>query len=390
MKYLLALAFLIAPLAFSGEWVHCANQYGKGEPRECQWSDLRTVRYGNGKQWVYENKFDGLAAYKCSERNFPVADFKWSGGPYRCEYSGAPVVKAVKKPRYCATRNDCSGMPDYLQAGAPAKHEPLIKETKNEPERDSVLGAFRTECKFSHFAYDDPLVYPGMPGMSHLHMFFGNDSVDAFSDATGLVDVGGSTCDGGILNRSAYWVPALLDTQKRKPVLPVKSLWYYKGGYQGLAKSNFGNLPKGLGMIGREFVWSCSSSPRNQVGYIPECGEGESLNLAVQFPQCWDGKNLWLKDTAHVVNPVRGVCPVTHPVPIPRITMTMKFAIEYEGQSKHLALSSDMMGAAGSTAHADWVNGWDSETSAKFVENCLNRLNNCHANLLGDGTMLYQ
>jgi hypothetical protein len=228
-----------------------------------------------------------------------------------------------------------------------------------------------------------------MPGMSHLHMFFGNDSVDAFSDTATLANFGNSTCDGGVLNRSAYWTPALLDTKLRKPLLPVKTLWYYKGGYQGLAQVGFDNLPAGLGMIGREFNWSCSSNPTVQVAFIPECSVGNYLNFAVQFPQCWDGQNLWLEDSAHVVNPQNSQCPVTHPVPLPRITMTMKFLIEYGGQSEHLALSSDMMQKPGSSAHADWVNGWDEGVSAKFVENCLNKLNNCHSNLLGDGTMLY-
>ena len=389
MKFFLVfLMFIFAPLSYA-EWTHCANEYGGGDPKSCEFNDLRSMRFGNGEQWVYAEKFGGLASWKCSKSNFPTPDFEWSGGPYRCEYYSEAITKDVAKPPHCASRNDCSGMPENLKKGETGANVAKVKNTSNSVTQDSVLGAFRTECKFSHFAYDDPLVHPSMPGMSHLHMFFGNDSVDAFSDTTRLAEFGGSTCDGGILNRSAYWTPALLDTNKRIPLLPVKTLWYYKGGYQGLAKIGFPNLPKGLGMIGREFNWSCSSNPSAQVDHIPPCEAGGYLSLSVEFPQCWDGKNLWLSGSTHVVNPTGSKCPETHPVPLPRITLTMKFLVEYEGQDSHLALSSDMMQKPGSSAHADWVNGWDSETSAKFIENCLNNLNDCHANNLGDGTMLY-
>src|SRR5437773_1769395 len=40
---------------------------------------------------------------------------------------------------------------------------------------------FVVSCPFSHRLPDDPIVYPGQPGASHLHDFFGNTSVDAAS-----------------------------------------------------------------------------------------------------------------------------------------------------------------------------------------------------------------
>src|SRR5436190_8376748 len=42
-------------------------------------------------------------------------------------------------------------------------------------------GVFATLCRFSHEAPDDPIVYPGQAGKSHLHTFFGNASTDAAS-----------------------------------------------------------------------------------------------------------------------------------------------------------------------------------------------------------------
>src|SRR6478752_5197313 len=75
----------------------------------------------------------------------------------------------------------------------------------------SRYGTFRIPCAYSHMAYDDPIVFAGSPGASHLHVFFGNTSVDANSTQQSL-DAGGSTCRGGTANRSAYWMPAMIDT----------------------------------------------------------------------------------------------------------------------------------------------------------------------------------
>jgi Domain of unknown function (DUF1996) len=35
-----------------------------------------------------------------------------------------------------------------------------------------------SNCPFSHTSTDDPIVYPGQPGRSHAHTFFGNRSFD--------------------------------------------------------------------------------------------------------------------------------------------------------------------------------------------------------------------
>src|SRR5919198_781505 len=62
-----------------------------------------------------------------------------------------------------------------------------------------------------HDARDDPIVHPGQPGASHLHSFIGNTATDAASTIASL-ESGGSTCGKGMdqVDRSAYWVPALL------------------------------------------------------------------------------------------------------------------------------------------------------------------------------------
>src|SRR3954449_5787704 len=76
-----------------------------------------------------------------------------------------------------------------------------------------VVGAFRFICTAGQVLPDDPIVYPGQPGKSHLHQFYGNEAANASSTYAGLRARGTSTCNHGpfAANRSAYWMPAMLD-----------------------------------------------------------------------------------------------------------------------------------------------------------------------------------
>ena len=40
---------------------------------------------------------------------------------------------------------------------------------------------FFANCRFSHTAPDDPILFPGQPGRAHPHTFFGNRSTNAAS-----------------------------------------------------------------------------------------------------------------------------------------------------------------------------------------------------------------
>ena len=89
-------------------------------------------------------------------------------------------------------------------------------------------GQFRTSCEFSHFAYDAPLVHPGQTGRAHLHMFFGNTGVTAHTTYDTLANTGSSTCNGGELNRTGYWAPAMIDGDGNVRI-PERVVVYYKG-----------------------------------------------------------------------------------------------------------------------------------------------------------------
>src|SRR5262249_58529016 len=76
---------------------------------------------------------------------------------------------------------------------------------------------FVSLCRFSHTAPDDPIVFPGQPGLSHDHTFFGNDTTNANSTPAGLVSHP-PTCDP-TTDTAAYWEPTLIINDQKVPAL---------------------------------------------------------------------------------------------------------------------------------------------------------------------------
>ena len=52
---------------------------------------------------------------------------------------------------------------------------------------------FVENCRYSHQAPDDPIVFPSQPGLSHQHTFVGNATTNAFS-SFGSLRSGATTC----------------------------------------------------------------------------------------------------------------------------------------------------------------------------------------------------
>ena len=147
-----------------------------------------------------------------------------------------------------------------------------------------MYGQVRSACGYSHMAYDDPIVFAGSPGASHLHVFFGNTTTDANSTQQSL-DAGNSTCRGGTANRSAYWVPAIIDTGLNQPVVPDGTITYYKDNGMSPAGGPMTSLPNGLRMIGGNPVtfdheiagWDGPLNP-NDVHHAFECWSEKQPN----------------------------------------------------------------------------------------------------------------
>ena len=266
----------------------------------------------------------------------------------------------------------------------------------------SDIGDFRETCDFSHMSYDDPIVAPGSIG-GHLHTFLGNTGTNANSTATSLATTGNSTCAGGTLNRTAYWVPSLIDTTDGTPQKPIGSMIYYKQGYNYIASAAIQPFPAGLRIVAGS---SASSGPQDNTGFtcyktdgtfatvksIPtDCPAGATLGISVAFPQCWDGVNLDSPDhKSHMAYPGNG-CPASHPVALTGITINVNYKVGANGTSKW-RLSSDNYDHSlpgGYSTHADWFGGWDRDTLNTWTTRCINATMDCHAFLIGDGRILY-
>jgi hypothetical protein len=312
-----------------------------------------------------------------------------------------------------ACTSDAGGS-DVIASDVPVNG--LVSSSEEVGEREDGSGAFRTHCLESHESFDDPLVFPSQPGASHHHVFFGNPNVDAETTTRSLLEADETTCDGSTLNRSAYWMPALYDTHGER-IEYGEPLFYYKTGYHVPAVT-IQPPPENLRMIAgnahattlqdvsvvkfrcesweSDQEWFDPGDPLDHVSILPDCPTNDILEIRIVFPQCWDGKNLYLPDQSHMAYPKRatppvvgtGACPHTHPIAIPEISYNFGlYVTEDRGPSNSWRFSCET-NPGGLCAHADWMNGWDPETMEKIVENCLRPARECLVGLLGDGTRL--
>jgi len=290
-----------------------------------------------------------------------------------------------------------------LEAGIPPDSEnSAIRSFGAVPDfRTDGTGAFRVMCGFSHSADDDPIMAPGQPGASHSHMFFGNEGANAFATSDSIRNSGASTCHGGTLNRSAYWVPTMYRGDGNA-IVPDQTHVYYKSGT--VNPSSVQMFPAGLAIVAgnantssnqpAEIVrWLCTpdaseSSDRPAQATMPQCSQGEFLQASVIFPQCWNSKQLNTRNQSHIAYPVNGVCPSTHPVPVPRINLNFLWRIGPEGMDRW-RLASDRPGrVAGQSLHADWYDGWDRNVMSVWLNNCVRAQRNCRLGELGNGDKL--
>jgi hypothetical protein len=298
------------------------------------------------------------------------------------------------------------------------------------------VGAFRMICGAGQLNYDDAIVYPGQHGKSHLHQYYGNLAVDGMSDYASLRTTGGTTCGDPTLpygvNRSGYWMPAMLDGAGHV-VKPEYVAIYYKRIPQSDPKckrSNPGSVGDCVGIpTGLKFItgynmlggttdahpfFYCQDSDlggakairstlHNSIPEaIPDCPIGARLTLNIAGPDCWDGKNLDSPDhrshLAHgsyvwdgALNQSYYRCDDAHPKHIPQMSLMAFYPVDANFVAGKWHLSSDEMvpGApAGTTFHADYWEAWSPTVRETWQANCIDGHLNCAGGDLGDGTVI--
>jgi hypothetical protein len=272
-----------------------------------------------------------------------------------------------------------------------------IQNSGEMPYRDAGgIGAFRTVCSFSHMNFDDPLVFPGQQNATHLHMYFGNTSINFGSNPAQVSQIGNGTCRGGIVNRSAYWVPAMIDTRNGRPLVPSNIDVYYKTGYFGVRDGDVRPWPAGFRMISgnskstaaqQDVVWyQCNGGARQN--FIPSCSG--TMTMVVRFQQCWDGRNIASPDhQSHVRHALPGAgCPSGY-TPTPELSINVHYSTNF-GDSSTWRLSSDLSGAPpGSSGHADWIHGWEQDVMNSFVTRVINPGLSGGSHIVGDGRVIF-
>ncbi|MEL7155401.1 MAG: DUF1996 domain-containing protein [Actinomycetota bacterium] len=259
------------------------------------------------------------------------------------------------------------------------------------PAPNPISGQFRMHCEYSHFAYDDPIVFPGAPGQSHLHMFFGNTLTNAASTSDSLFDRGGGSCNGYELDRSAYWVPALMNGTSQT-LVPTEILLYFKTNHPTTVQT----FPKGLRVIAgaspsdpsgaSHYRWKCENSIGRPAGTFEPINDGpffdtipdcralgyETLGYILDFPYCWDGKNL---DSADHRSHMSYRCSASHPVVFPQLQYIIHYPAPASNAGVHLASDSlecqtGVVRSCGDTLHGDWWNAWHEQTNQTWINEC--------------------
>ena len=271
----------------------------------------------------------------------------------------------------------------YQPAGAGPQHgnhPGAVDQQQAQAIKDQVgiqgASEFRVTCSSSHRAGNDPIVFPGQTGVSHIHEFFGNRSTNANSTITSLKAA--TTNCNPVADLSAYWVPTVY--KNGQPVVPESVTVYYQGIHDmAQAKAH----PPGLRyVVGNSKAtspaqnpaarWSCTTQSPSSPDFM-NCPAGTKLETYLDFPTCWDGKNL---DSANHRDHMvfwAGSCPSTHPVVLPRLELLITYPVNGGGLSLGGTVNGvNTTNAPGYTFHGDFMNAWDQNELQRRMNNCIN------------------
>jgi hypothetical protein len=240
-------------------------------------------------------------------------------------------------------------------------------------------GQFRVSCPYSHSKTDDPIVFPGQPGASHLHDFFGNNSVDAFSDESSL-RAATTTCSTSD-DLSGYWEPEMYVNGMPRPA-PKMTIYY-------VGNTNTEPMPSGLQMVAGDahatglqstafLQWTCGDgTPKRTKPY--NCRpwlkvDPGGVTALVKFATCWDGGGLTRDHVAYTVR--GGSCPAGFGHRIPLVRMFLKTGIvNPRDPSGHIRIS--FSSGKHYSLHGDFFSAWDQARMNSLTQNCINAMKNC-------------
>lgn len=263
-----------------------------------------------------------------------------------------------------------------------------------QPATAAAEPSFKVTCYPTAMAPNDPIVFLGQAGKSHMHSFYGAKGMNENATLDTLLAKPSSQCGSyfDTVDLSAYWIPTLY--QNGQAVYNETGAYqlqaYYKraGGPNGVPVAQA--FPRGLKMIAGDMH---ATTPQENVTYVcaktddtgdqrggghefMSCGSDEVFIAKLTFPDCWDGVNLDSADhKSHMAYSTgdQGVCPSDHPVKLPQLT----FEAWYFGVNGDASTFSWASGGAYSF-HGDVISAWDTKAAANLVNQCINVAYDCN------------
>ncbi len=262
--------------------------------------------------------------------------------------AGISVTGANPIAVHTAATNDVTTL-----AAPPRRPQPQPTRVPPAPQLQSI----RIQCGVGQVNNVDPIVMPGMAGMSHYHQFFGNRSTDENTTTASLRANRPSTCRNRA-DFSAYWAPQLW--QGSTAIVPTSITILYAKTVTSAVVAH----PAGLVLIAGNskaveaqdlsvVSWYCGNNVQNATATPQACNDNQDLVGLIRFPECWNGKDLDSADhKSHVTYAVNGVC-ATGTVALPQIQMHIHYPAQPNVST--LAMSSGSI----YSLHADFMNGWN-------------------------------
>lgn len=219
----------------------------------------------------------------------------------------------------------------------------------------------------------DPILAPGVEGFGHQHDFMGGDALHPGVEPEELVTR--STTSSvqpsvdGFGDKSLYWMPALYLNGERQQ--PLTGTVYYRNSGDG----DVALIPEGLRMIAAD---PAASGPQPlSRGFFEahrdptnKSSDGEThwksgepwsapngFTVRVDFPEWWDGENLWLPGSSHVSYERTD----QHAVRMPHLFLFFRYDVAVRAGDTIVLGDAPGSHAAlpGHAFHADFMYGWD-------------------------------